>query len=193
MNQREKKLTGIILVLIILLNLYHGSRIPKQREGFIKSAVSGVMELIPIPQIRDYLKNEMNQGKGGFNTLLTLGVALFKLTILVGVVPFVMFIVAKIVSVGGMATVSSGIMKFATFMISRRKLNLEKMNRAQIQLMNQEIQQLRSSRCCSDTTTQPSKAPHTADKYNQRNSGSWAQGLGMVDIPSYINPLKLVS
>ena len=149
MNQREKKLTGIILVLIILLNLYHGSRI--QREGFIKSAVSGVMELIPIPQIRDYLKNEMNQGKGGFNTLLTLGFALFKLTILVGVVPFVMFIVAKIVSFGGMTTVSSGIMKFATFMISRRKLNLEKMNRAQIQLMNQEIQQLRSSRCCSKT------------------------------------------
>jgi hypothetical protein len=146
MNQREKKFTGIVLILIILLNLYHGSRIPKQREGFIKSVVSGVMELIPFKPIRRFLQNEMDQGKGGFKTLLTLGSALFKLAMLIGVVPFVMFILAKIISFGGMATVSSGIMKFATFMISRKKLNLEKLNRAQIQLMNQEIQQLRGSR-----------------------------------------------
>tara|TARA_B100001093_G_scaffold125809_1_gene118336 strand:+ start:330 stop:779 length:450 start_codon:yes stop_codon:yes gene_type:complete len=149
MNQREKKLTGIVLILIILLNLYHGSRI--QREGFIKSAVSGVMELIPFKPIRRFLQNEMDKGKGGFKTLLTLGSALFKLAMLIGVVPFVMFILAKIISFGGMTTVSSGIMKFATFMISRKKLNLEKLNRAQIQLMNQEIQQLRGSRCCSKT------------------------------------------
>lgn len=151
MNQREKKFTGIVLILIILLNLYHGSRIPKQQEGFIKSAVSGVMELIPFKPIRRFLQNEMDQGKGGFKTLLTLGSALFKLVMLIGVVPFVMFILAKIISFGGMTTVSSGIMKFATFMISRKKLNLEKLNRAQIQLMNQEIQQLRGSRCCSKT------------------------------------------
>ena len=97
------------------------------------------------------LQNEMDQGKGGFKTLLTLGSALFKLAMLIGVVPFVMFILAKIISFGGMTTVSSGIMKFATFMISRKKLDLEKLNRAQIQLMNQEIQQLKGSRCCSKT------------------------------------------
>lgn len=146
MNQREKKFTGIVLILIILLNLYHGSRIPKQREGFIKSMVSGVMELIPFKPIRRFLQNEMDQGQGGFKTLLTLGSALFKLAMFIGVVPFVMFILAKIISFGGMTTVSSGIMKFATFMISRKELDLGKLNRAQIQLMNHEIQQLRGSR-----------------------------------------------
>tara|TARA_Y100000992_G_C21256023_1_gene488576 strand:- start:1344 stop:1793 length:450 start_codon:yes stop_codon:yes gene_type:complete len=149
MNQREKKFTGIVLILIILLNLYHGSRI--QREGFIKSAVSGVMELIPFKPIRRFLQNEMDKGKGGFKTLLTLGSALFKLAMLIGVVPFVMFILAKIISFGGMMTVNDMIMKFVKYMISPKEPDLGKRNRAQIQLMNQEIQQLKGSRCCSKT------------------------------------------
>ncbi len=91
----------------------------------------------------------MDQGKGGFKTLLTLGSALFKLAMLIGVVPFVMFILAKIISFGGMMTVNDMIMKFVSYMNSPKEPDLGKRNRAQIQLMNQEIQQLRGSRCCS--------------------------------------------
>lgn len=111
MKINKKIKIGTILLLIISLNIYIGCKIEK-KEGFIKGVVNGVLNIIPIEPIRDFLQDEVEQGGGGFEVLLVLAFGIFKLIIIVGVMPFVMLFVMKAAVIGGMMSVTSGMLGF---------------------------------------------------------------------------------
>ncbi len=54
-----------LLISIIVLNLYVVYRFHKTKEGFIGPIINGVLEIIPIPAIKDFLQDEVDQGGGG--------------------------------------------------------------------------------------------------------------------------------
>ena len=111
MNINQKIKTMILLFLIISLNTYIGCK-RDEKEGFIKGVVNGVLEIIPIEPIKDFLQEDVEKGEGGFEVLLVLAFSIFKLIILIGVMPFVMLFVAKASVIWGMMTVTSGMLGF---------------------------------------------------------------------------------
>jgi len=133
------------------LNLYVVYRFHKTKEGFIGPIINGVLEIIPIPAIKDFLQDEVDQGGGGFKAVLNLAIGIFKLIVLVGIMPFLLMFVAKAVSLGGMLTVKSFIFKFVSFMFSKRKVNMDAFtmdNQKQIESLTQKVEHLKNNPCC---------------------------------------------
>ena len=87
MNINQKIKTMILLFLIISLNTYIGCK-RDEKEGFIKGVVNGVLEIIPIEPIKDFLQEDVEKGEGGFEVLLVLAFSIFKLIILIGVIVY---------------------------------------------------------------------------------------------------------
>ncbi len=140
-----------LLISIIVLNLYVVYRFHKTKEGFIGPIINGVLEIIPIPAIKDFLQDEVDQGGGGFKAVLNLAIGIFKLIVLVGIMPFLLMFVAKAVSLGGMLTVKSFIFKFVSFMFSKRKVNMDAFtmdNQKQIESLTQKVEHLKNNPCC---------------------------------------------
>lgn len=145
MNRNEKSRLYCLLISILVLNLYVVYRFHRTKEGFIKPTVNGVLEIIPIPAIKDFLQDEVNEGGGGFEVLLNLAIGIFKLIVLIGVMPFLLLFVAKAVSLGGMLTVKSFVSSFVSFMFSKQKVNMGAFsmeNFKQIQSLPQNVEQL---------------------------------------------------
>ena len=111
MKINEKIKIMILLFLIITLNTYIGCK-REEKEGFIKGIVTGVLEIIPIEPIKDFLQEDVKKGGGGFEVLLVLAFSIFKLIILIGVMPFVMLFVMKAAVIAGMMKVTSGMFSF---------------------------------------------------------------------------------
>ena len=111
MNLNQKIKTTTLLFLIITLNTYIGCK-REEKEGFIKGIVNGVLEIIPLKPIKDFLQDEVEQGEGGFEVLLVLAFGIFKLIIIIGVMPFVMLFAMKASVIGGMSMVTSGMLGF---------------------------------------------------------------------------------
>tara|TARA_B100000886_G_scaffold7497_2_gene4839 strand:+ start:2191 stop:2655 length:465 start_codon:yes stop_codon:yes gene_type:complete len=151
MNRNEKSKMYCLLISIIVLNLYVVYRFHKTKEGFIGPIINGVLEIIPIPAIKDFLQDEVDQGGGGFKAVLNLAIGIFKLIVLVGIMPFLLMFVAKAVSLGGMLTVKSFIFKFVSFMFSKRKVNMDAFtmdNQKQIESLTQKVEHLKNNPCC---------------------------------------------
>lgn len=151
MNRNEKSKMYCLLISIIVLNLYVVYRFHKTKEGFIGPIINGVLEIIPIPAIKDFLQDEVDQGGGGFKAVLNLAIGIFKLIVLVGIMPFLLMFVAKAVSLGGMLTVKSFIFKFVSFMFSKRKVNMDAFtmdNQKQIESLTQTVEHLKNNPCC---------------------------------------------
>ena len=145
MNRNEKSKMYCLLISIIVLNLYVVYRFHKTKEGFIGPIINGVLEIIPIPAIKDFLQDEVDQGGGGFKAVLNLAIGIFKLIVLVGFMPFLLMFVAKAVSLGGMLTVKSFIFKFVSFMFSKRKVNMDAFtidNQKQIESLTRQVERL---------------------------------------------------
>lgn len=145
MNRNEKSKMYCLLISIIVLNLYVVYRFHKTKEGFIGPIINGVLEIIPIPAIKDFLQDEVDQGGGGFKAVLNLAIGIFKLIVLVGIMPFLLMFVAKAVSLGGMLTVKSFIFKFVSFMFSKRKVNMDAFtmdNQKQIESLTRQVERL---------------------------------------------------
>lgn len=111
MNINQKIKTMILLFLIISLNTYIGCK-RDEKEGFIKGVVNGVLEIIPIEPIKDFLQEDVEKGEGGFEVLLVLAFSIFKLIIIIGVMPFVMLFVMKAAVIAGMMKVTTGMLSF---------------------------------------------------------------------------------
>ena len=151
MNRNEKSKMYCLLISILVLNLYVVYRFHKTKEGFIGPIINGVLEIIPIPAIKDFLQDEVDQGGGGFKAVLNLAIGIFKLIVLVGIMPFLLMFVAKAVSLGGMLTVKSFIFKFVSFMFSKRKVNMDAFtidNQKQIESLTQKVEHLKNNPCC---------------------------------------------
>ena len=145
MNRNEKSRLYCLLISILVLNLYVVYRFRKTKEGFIESIIHGVLEIIPIPAIKDFLQDEVEQGGGGFKAVLNLAIGIFKLIVLIGVMPFLLLFVAKAVSLGGMMAVKSFVSSFVSFMFSKQKVNMDAFsmeNFKQIQSLTQKVEQL---------------------------------------------------
>ena len=145
MNRNEKSKMYCLLISIIVLNLYVVYRFHKTKEGFIGPIINGVLEIIPIPAIKDFLQDEVDQGGGGFKAVLNLAIGIFKLIVLVGIMPFLLMFVAKAVSLGGMLTVKSFIFKFVSFMFSKRNVNMDAFtmdNQKQIESLTRQVERL---------------------------------------------------
>ena len=145
MNRNEKSRLYCLLISILVLNLYVVYRFRKTKEGFIDSIIHGVLEIIPIPAIKDFLQDEVDQGGGGFKAVLNLAIGIFKLIVLIGVMPFLLLFVAKAVSLGGMMAVKSFAYNFVSFMFSKQKVNMDAFsmeNFKQIQSLTQKVEQL---------------------------------------------------
>ena len=111
MKINEKIKIIFLLFLIITLNTYIGCK-REEKEGFIKGIVTGVLEIIPIEPIKDFLQEDVKKGKGGFEVLLVLAFSIFKLIILLGVMPFVMLFVMKAAVISAMMKCVSGMISF---------------------------------------------------------------------------------
>ena len=147
MNRNEKSRLYYLLMIILVLNLYVVYRFHRTKEGFIKSTVNGVLEIIPIPAIKDFLQDEVNEGGGGFEVLLNLAIGIFKLIVLIGVMPFLLLFVAKAVSLGGMLTVKSFVSSFVSFMFSKQNVNMDAFsmeNFKKIQSLTQKVEQFKN-------------------------------------------------
>ena len=145
MNRNEKSRLYCLLISILVLNLYVVYRFRKTKEGFIETIIHGVLEIIPIPPIKDFLQDEVDQGGGGFKAVLNLAIGIFKLIVLIGVMPFLLLFVAKAVSLGGMMAVKSFAYNFVSFMFSKQKVNMDAFsmeNFKQIQSLTQKVEQL---------------------------------------------------
>ena len=151
MNRNEKSRLYCLLISILVLNLYVVYRFRKTKEGFIESIIHGVLEIIPIPAIKDFLQDEVEQGGGGFKAVLNLAIGIFKLIVLIGVMPFLLLFVAKAVSLGGMMAVKSFAYNFVSFMFSKQKVNMDAFtidNQKQIESLTQKVEHLKNNPCC---------------------------------------------
>ena len=151
MNRNEKSRLYCLLISILVLNLYVVYRFRKTKEGFIESIIHGVLEIIPIPAIKDFLQDEVDQGGGGFKAVLNLAIGIFKLIVLIGVMPFLLLFVAKAVSLGGMMAVKSFAYNFVSFMFSKQKVNMDAFtmdNQKQIESLTQKVEHLKNNPCC---------------------------------------------
>lgn len=145
MNRNEKSRLYCLLISILVLNLYVVYRFRKTKEGFIETIIHGVLEIIPIPAIKYFLQDEVDQDGGGFKAVLNLAIGIFKLIVLIGVMPFLLLFVAKAVSLGGMMAVKSFVSSFVSFMFSKQKVNMDAFsmeNFKQIQSLTQKVEQL---------------------------------------------------
>lgn len=114
MNLNQKIKTITLLFLIITLNTYVGCK-REEKEGFIKGIVDGVLNLVPVEPVKDFLQKEVGDGGDGFGVLISLGFGIFKLIVIIGVMPFVMLFAMKAAVIGGMTMVTTGMFSFFTW------------------------------------------------------------------------------
>lgn len=111
MNLNQKIKTTTLLFLIITLNTYVSCK-REEKEGFLKGIVDGVLNLVPVEPVKDFLQNEVADGGDGFEVLISLAFGIFKLIVIIGVMPFVMLFAMKASVIGGMSMVTSGMLGF---------------------------------------------------------------------------------
>ena len=112
----------IALLLIIILNLYVVYT-TYHKEGFLVKLFKTAFNLIPIPAISEFYKNEIKTNNF-FNFFFEFGFATFKLILLIGVMPWLLIVTVKAGVIGGMQAVTSGMFSAANFMFSKPKLTI---------------------------------------------------------------------
>ena len=121
MNYEPKIVLCSILICIIILNLYVGSKSKHNKEGFLKQTSQVVLSMVPIPAIKKYYKKETKNSKNEFDYYLKFSFATFKLIVLVGILPFVMIVLVKFIIISGFYSIVNGSISFLYWMMSPPK------------------------------------------------------------------------
>ena len=148
MKHEKKVKISFLLICVILLNLYIVYTFHSKKEGFIKETIQGVLSIIPIKPVQKFLKKEVNAANDPFEAILFLAVGIFKLIVLIGVMPFVMIFLVKIIIIGGFMTILGGIKKLISFMITAPKPNIDAMSAAnfgEINTIKDELERLKKN------------------------------------------------
>lgn len=103
--------------------------------------IKGILSLIPFKALRDYLKNALKPESNIVNAIFNLSIGIFKSILLIGVLPWLLFLISLILVIFGMFSVLSGMISFIKFMVSSPKPNLE----GDIFKMKNEIEELKAS------------------------------------------------
>jgi len=103
--------------------------------------IKGILSLIPFKALRDYLKDSLKPESNIVNSIFNLSIGIFKSILLIGVLPWLLFLISLILVIFGMFSVLSGMISFIKFMVSHPKPNLE----GDIFKMKNEIEKLKAS------------------------------------------------
>lgn len=136
MKHDKKVKLSFLLISVLVLNLYIVYNFHVKKEGFIKETIKGVLNIIPVKPIKKFLKKEVNKTNNEFKAILYLAVGIFKLIVLIGVMPFVMIFLVKIVVIGGLRTIMSSITSAVVFMFSAPKVNIDAMSASSFEEIN---------------------------------------------------------
>lgn len=141
---KYNRLVLLLLFMIIPLNLYvliHN----QPREGFVKDLVKGVLELIPIEPIKLFLQTEVTKGEDE-EIVLSIAIGIFKLILLVGVMPFLLVFAVKFIVIGGMQAVGSSMISGMKKMTQEEKIDVTAIalkNHNDMKFIQKEIQSLK--------------------------------------------------
>lgn len=103
--------------------------------------IKGILGLIPFKALRDYLKKELKPEGDIVKAIFNLSIGIFKSVVLIGILPWVLFLASTLIVSYGMSSVTSGMFSFIKFMIIRPKPNLE----GDVSKMKNEIQELKAT------------------------------------------------
>lgn len=120
MDDTEKKKMILLLCLIVFVNIYFVSRIPKQ-EGFgthiVTPFVKDAIKKIPIKGIKKFLK-EATKKSTDETILQDISIAGFKLILVIGVMPFFALFFAKAAVLSAGHAIIAGFAKGGVFMVT---------------------------------------------------------------------------
>jgi hypothetical protein len=129
-----------------------GDALSKAYEYFIEGIVKSIVDIIPLKPIQKFLQGEIEEaekeGGQGYDIVIAVLVGVFKLIVMVAVMPFLLIMVVKYSIMNGMFSIGSfafsGIQKFA----SETKLNANAIalkNHNDMKFIQKEIQSLKKT------------------------------------------------